>query len=270
MNALIKAVDEIKFRIPKQILMEVFTDRDYFNRQAPVSIDEQITNKVLKSRVMVDCNLTGGAEVFIPLSDLIPQRPNDYTLVYRIPKDKTQGRSIMSALSVGYASQALSNAFMAFQNAKPCSVTPELQAAQNLYQSHAPIPLISGANLRLIAENTILIRGTSQLLSNGYLRAVIANDDEMSHLQMRSIPSFCNLAVLATKAYIYNEATINIDLAKLSGGMDLGKFKEIVDSYADAEELYQEYLHKTFSGVQFMNDEQTFNRFMAMMIGSMR
>lgn len=270
MNALIKAVDEIKFRIPRQILTEVFVDRDYFNRHAPISIDEQIINKVLKSRVMVDCNLTGGAEVFIPLSDLSPQRPNDYTLVYRIPKDMTQGRSIMSALSVGYASQALSNAFMAYQNAKPCSVTPELQAAQNLYQSHAPIPLISGANLRLIAENTILIRGTAQLLSNGYLRAVIANDDEMSHLQMRSIPAFCNLCVLATKAYIYNEATINIDLAKLSGGMDLGKFKEIVDSYADSEELYQEYLHKTFAGVQFMNDEQTFNRFMALMVGSMR
>jgi len=72
MGPINKALDEIKFRIPKQILDLIFVQRTnvWGNtnwKNNVISIDECIMSTVIRPRVLVDCNLVGGAEVFIPL-----------------------------------------------------------------------------------------------------------------------------------------------------------------------------------------------------------
>lgn len=271
MNPIIKAVDEVKYGIPPQILREVFSPRaNQWRNNTPVSIDEQIIALVIRPRVLVDCNLVGGSEVLIPLDGYLVERFDAFTATYFVPKSATDGRSIMSVLSVGYASTSLQGLMGGMGGVKPCSVTPTNMAGMAMMDAMSPIPVASSARAQLVAENTIRIRDVNPLISNAFIRVVLANDDQLSHIQMRSIPAFCRLALLAVKSYIYNESILRIDQAQLSGGMDLGKFKEIVEEYRDSDELYKEFLEKQWSGISTMNDHEAYTRLIKLGVGAMR
>jgi hypothetical protein len=270
MNAIRKAVDDCKYRIPPQILKEVFTAKTYSWRDSPISIDERIINEVIKSRVLVDCSLVGGTEAMLPLDGLPMERVNNYTVVFHIPKTMTDGRSIMSVHSVSFNTPGMLSANASQVNSKPGSNSPVMMAGAGVMQSNSLIPVMSSASVQLIAENTIMVRDTTTVLGTGFLRCVLGHDSEMSHIQLRSIVQFCDLVVLALKSYIYNEMIIRIGEAQLSGGQDLGKFKEIVESYADSEEMYREYLMKTWSAVDFMNDRESYTRYIKLQLGSFR
>lgn len=270
MNIISKALNEVSYRIPNQILKEVFTERNYRWRETPITIEEQITNKVIRPRVLVDCNLVGGTEAFIPLEGLECELIDNFTVVYRIPKDKTQGRSITSVLSVSFTTQSLASAQGAMSGLNPNSVTAPGLAGMAMMDSFSPIPLTSTARVTLIAENTIMIRDTSPIISSAFIRCILSNDENLANMQMRVIPDFCKLVELAVKSYIYNESIIKIGMAQLSGGMDLGKYKEIVEGYSEAEELYQEFLRTVWSKVSLINDQPSFLRLQKLMIGGMR
>lgn len=270
MQALKKAVDEVKYRIPKEILNEVFKEVSFNYRATPVSIDEQILTKVVRARVLVDCNLVGGTEALISLEGVPAENVDIYSTVYHLPKDKTQNRSIMSVLSVTYMAPGMSAMTNAMQGFKPCSVTPSLQAGQAMMDSYSPMPATSTAKVQLIAENTIMIRDTAPPVGHAMLRCVLANDENLAHIQMRSIPDFCKLVELACKSYVYNEFIIKLDRGQLYGGHDLGKFKEIIEGYADSEEMYEDFLRNKWQAVAFMNDTESFTRYTKLMIGSYR
>lgn len=270
MNPILKALDEVKYRIPEPILKETFKEQNYNWRKTPVSIDEQITNKVIRSRVMVDCNLTGGTEALIPLEGLSPEIIDSVTAVYHIPKDRTQNRTILSAKSVGYMSFGLAYTTAGLGTVNPYTVNDVLSAGNAVMNSFSSTPPVSTAKVQLIAENTIMIRDINHIVSNNYLRAIVANDENMNHLQMRSIPAFCKLVELAVKSYIYNTLVIRMDQAYLSGGQELGSFKNMVENYADAEQMYQDYLRDQWQAVSFMNDTESVNRFLKLMIGGMK
>ncbi len=267
MNAIQKAIDHIRFVIPKQILETVFIQRDQALRQQPRSIDHYILNEVIRPRVLVDCNLIGGAEIFVSLMGIPVERINQYTSVYRIPKERTGGRSIISVLNVTFSDPtATSN----YGTATGCQSTELLTTGQAMIDAMGTIPITSTAQCQLVGENTVMVRDTVLLPANIYLRCLVANDSNMSHLQIRSYRAFYKLVEYAVKAYIYNEYVIPMDIGELYGGQNLGRFKEIVDSYADAEELYQTYLTEVMQKVFYMNDQETYNRFLKMIIGGRR
>jgi hypothetical protein len=270
MNPITKALDEIKFRIPRDILNEVFQKKNYSWRATPISVDEQILTQVIKARVLVDCNLVGGTEAFVSLEGVPQDRVENFISVYHIPKDMTQGRSIMSVLSISYISSSTMAMAPALQGFKPCSVTPPLLAGQAMMDAMGSMPITSSAKVQLIGENTIMVKDTAPPVGYGFLRCVLANDENMSHIQMRSIPDFCKLCELACKSYIYNEYAIILDRGQLFGGHDIGRFKEIVDGYADVEEMYQDFLKNKWQAISFMNDQESFERFIKLGIGSYR
>lgn len=270
MNAITKALFDISARIPKEILIEVFAPKTYLFRNSVIDYEEQIKNLVIRSRVMVDCDLVGGTEVFIPLSGCPSEAiDNDrLTAVYHIPKSKTQGRTITSVLSLSYVLGSNSTAAGAlFRN---CSISDTLVAGKAMFDAASTIPVPSTARVQLIGENTVMVKDTSYQPGQGILRCTLASDENFSHLQIKSYPAFSKLCELATKAYIYNNYAIKLDTAKLVGGQELGRFKEIVDSYSDAEEMYQTYLKETFQKVLFMNDREKYERFTKLMIGAFR
>jgi len=270
MSPIAKALDEIKFRIPEAILKEAFKQDNYSWRSVPISTDEIITNKVIRSRVLVDCNLVGGIETLINLVGLSPTTIDEITLVYHIPKDRTQNRTIVNALSVGYL-----NYTNAFNVAGVGSVTAQagndvLNAALAVMQSHSGAPLISTARVSLIGNNTIMVRDANRVITNNYLRCRLSDDEDMNGLQARSIPAFCKLVELAVKSYIYNTLIIKMGSAYLSGGQELGIFKSIVEGFADSEQMYQDYLVTIWRKVAMMNDTESYTRFLKLQIGSMK
>src|ERR1035437_8372047 len=210
MNPIVKAVHEVKYRIPSQILKEVFLSTLYSFRNIPLSLDDQITSLVIRPRVLVDCNLVGGTEVFVPLSGLMPNVIDNLTTVFHVPKDLTQGRSIISVLSVSYNTMGLLSIAGIMAGLDPNSVNSTSMAGMAMIDSFSPIPIASTAKVQLIGENTIMIRDTAPIISNTFIRCIIANDSELNNLPIRSIPPFCKLVELAVKSYIYNEYIIKI------------------------------------------------------------
>lgn len=267
MMAISKCLDEIKFRIPKPILDTVFAKRNKDWRQTNISIDESIMAEVIRPRVLVDCNLVGGTEALIELAGLRSERTNDYTSVYRIPKDRTQGRSIQSVLNITYSDPTKVSSYGIAAGQQN---TTMMQSGSAVMDAMGTIPVTSTARVQLIGENVVMVRDTVILPANIYLRCVLANDENLSHLQLKSYRDFSNLVVYCVKAFIFNNYIIEMDIGQLHGGQNIGRFKEVVDGYADAEELYQTFLTEKWQKIAMMNDNESYTRLLRTMIGGQR
>lgn len=267
MGPLNYAVQQMHFRIPRRLLELVFVERTKRWRAAGGNIDEAIRNQVIRPRVLVDCDLHGGTEHWVGLETVPYERTDDYTSVYRIPKSLTQNRSIIAALNVTFTDALRSNAYGAVGG---MDASTQLQAAQAVMDAHGVIPQTSTAQVQLIGENVVMVRDSMVLPPNVYLRCILANDENLAHLQLRSYPYFVKLCELAVKAFIYNKIVIEVDIGEIQGGQVIGKIKEILDSYADAEQQYEEYMTTTFQKVLFMNDQTSVDRFQKLLIGGYR
>lgn len=270
MSAIKKALSEIRFSIPDAILQEVFVDRTQHWRNTPLSLDDQIMTLVIRPRVLVDADLTGGTEIFISLEGISARMVDQYMTVYTVPKDRTQGRSIVSVKNVSYLAYGALASMSANQLFQPCSVTPLTTAAQAMFDSVNAIPPISTARVRLIGENTILVQDTSPPVGVGMVRCTIGNEEELGNLPPRTYIQFADMCVLAVKAYIYNEYIIKLDLGFMNGGQEIGRFKEIVDSYADANTMYREYLRNKWGRIAYSADREKMRRFTQLQTGGYR
>lgn len=269
MSVIAKALDEVKFRIPRPILERVFINQGDRWRQTPASIDEAIMATVVRPRVLIDCQLLGGVEAFIPLGNLTYERPDEFTCVYRIPKKMTQGRSIVSVMNITFTdpTRAISYNDGAYGGSVNTGSSTMLRMGQSVMDAMGSIPLASTAKVHLIGENVVMVRDTVLLPNTCYLRCTLADDDQMSHIQLRSYRAFSRLVELAVKSYIYIHYVIPMDMGELHGGANIGRFKEMVDSYSDSEELYQTYLIEKWEKIAVMNDHEGWSRLLRMQIG---
>jgi hypothetical protein len=267
MIAIKKAVDEIKFSIPMEILQQVFVKPSRHWRDTPASLDDSIINTVIKPQVMVDMDLVGGTEVMIPLW-IVPQKLVDlYMTIYNIPKDLTQGRSITSVLSVSYVTSSMFSAVPGYQVFDPCSVSAVLQAGQAAFDAMNTIPAVSSANVSLIGDNVVLVQDAAPPIGHGFLKAIIANDSNLGNIQLRSIPVFTELCELAVKAYIYNNLVVKMDRGAIYAGHELGSFMAQVNKYEDARTMYKDYLKTKWTRVAFMNDSNRFKNHITNFVG---
>lgn len=80
-----------------------------------------------------------------------------------------------------------------------CSVNTVSENALALYSANQSITLSSTADCTLVAENTVMVKDTMYIKPNGYLWCEIANATNLSNIQIRSLPYFSKLCVLAKK-----------------------------------------------------------------------
>lgn len=265
MSAIQKALTDIKFVVPPQILFEAFKDSSASRFNIPTrSIDEVIKEKVLYPRVLVDCNLVGGSYSIIDLTNLSPMTPAFNQFVFQIPDNLTGGRKIMSALSVSYIPYTASfyaNQYLGVGNGNNLT-----NAAERVFNSHASVAAISTARVELIGHNLILITDKNVISPTYAVRVILENDEHLSNIQPRSWLVFSELCALAIKSYIYNTLAIQMGSAYLQGGQELGIFKEIIDGYSNAEEDYKTKLREVWMGVAVMNDPSQYTKFLKLQI----
>jgi len=262
-----KALDEVRARIPKEILDDVFVTPNKQWRYKPTSLEEAILIEVIRPRVLVDCGLQSGQEINICLSGLPFIKPDELTYVYTVPKTLTEGRTITSVLAMTYNNPAaLSVSALGTYSGQ--GQTMHLASAAMM--AHSPIPMVSNARIRILGENVLAVTDEYTVFTDRYLRCIVSYDDNMSGIPAGAVPYFADLAVLAVKAYIYNKLIIGIDIAKLYGGQDIGRYKDIVESYADADELYRTTLEEKWAKVGNMSDKVFMNRLFRLMIGGNR
>jgi hypothetical protein len=261
-------LSDIKFSIPIEILVEGFKDQIPNFMSAPISLDDRIMNQVIRPKVLVDCDIVGGTEIIVTLEGLPARFVDNYSTVYEIPADRLGYRTLLSVLSVGYVpfisnlgTTGLNYGQFNVRISNDVSIT-----AQRVGDSHATMPIISNAHCDVIGNNTIVIRDQYRANAVYQLRCVVANEENMNNIPVRSFRSFSELCILAVKAYIYNKIYIRVGQAYLEGGQELAEFKNILDSYADANELYHTYLREVWGKVAFMSDGIRHTRWIKSMV----
>jgi hypothetical protein len=270
-NPIQKAIAEAKFSIPLEILQQAFAPISVFGRPTALNIDSIIRQKVIDERVRVDCDLVGGTQLDIPLGGLHPEQvplpsgtPYSWCLIYRIPMGLTQNRVITRVMWLANTISPISGTYT-YASYNGSALT---NAAMGVMQSQAPIPSMSTARVDLIATNTVMISDTNQWPYDCTLRCFVENDRDMSLLPPGAYPAFAELCVLAIKAYIYNTLVIRVNSAELQSGQELGRFKEIMDTYADSNELYKTYLKETWREVAAYADPVSARDWMRLPIGA--
>jgi hypothetical protein len=270
MNPVQKAIFEAKWQIPSELLQECFIARTFdpvigpqARARLPVSIDHQIRQHVVNPKVIVDTNLVGGIELTIPLASLVPNNISPWVTTYTVPKALTQGRVISRVVSmtIGQGS-VMGTTNMGMQGASPL-----LDAASGVLSSALPIPLVSTAYIQMIGENTFLIDDNMALPNNVWLRCIVEADEDFNHISPPLWLDFAELVVYATKAYIHNKLVIEVGMAQLVGGQELGRFKEILDTYSDAAQNYKDFLAEKWRVSQLLDDPSQHRRHLRLLLG---
>lgn len=241
------AIEHIFYHIPKEILIETFIPKHVQN---PNAIDFYIERNVI-TKVLNDCNLGAGKIKKIVLTtDYLEDTtiPMPYSIlsaatigVYRIPPEMREYRDISSVIEIGYPYSAAG-----FTNLNYPAVRSDGQTAmgkgRDMLSSHSwantnnpPRPiLLSGDLIRLDPPQFNHI--------DYLLTCILKFDKNFTNLNVNAIMPLSELILCATKIFIFNHLVLKIDQARISGGQELGRFREIVDEYANEHERYPELL----------------------------
>lgn len=240
-------VSTIKSKIPMEILLRAFIKPTLYN-VIPVSLEQRIKTEIITNKVCRDCNVVSGIETLISLAG-VPIQQVEGGSIYNIGLRPTNGKIITSILSVGYGYGVL------------------MPGQATISSALSDIPLSSDVRVELIGVNTVYMEGyyTMPLTT---MRCVLENDAELGNVPVRALKFYSILCVLATKLYIYNTLTIALASGVIIQGVDMGRIKEIVDSYSDAEEMYMEQLEKV-PKVVLLSDRVSKNRHIRSLLGGL-
>lgn len=271
MNALIYAINEITHVIPHELLQAAFTIDDSPETVNLNTVDDKILRKLLRKRVLIDLNITGGIETIIPLNNVQPSFYEYFYTIYQIPPEMTMNKEIVSALNImlmpgsGVFGQGNLGG-NSFGNIGYMNENPVMNVANRIGSAASPSGVLSNAHLEIVGYNTILIYANFRVLTNFGLRVLLENDSNLNNIQPRSYKDVAMACILACKAYIYNKLIIPVNSGYLASGQDLGMFKSILESYSESEADYNTFLKERLGAVLFMNDTTRHNRFIASMI----
>lgn len=265
MTVLAAAIKELKFRIPPQIIEATFKVSDFSRFNTGVSVDEQIRLNVIE-RVMYRCNLYGGTQVEIPLFDCETEFLDVYNTIIKIPFTKTNGRKIVMPLNVRtwYTTGNTSLPFMPYNSYNNSTL---LDAAKGVMNSHLPTPAISTSSVSLVGPNIINVNGNGYQFNNTVLTCYLEHEEDFSNIKAPSFSYFFKLAELAAKSFIYNTMIVKMDKSALYAGYELGRLQSIVESYQDAEQMFEDYLENTWVRVARLNDHQAKRMHLAFISG---
>jgi hypothetical protein len=272
MNAITKAIEEIHYSIPIEVLYAGFTVDEPPELVNFTSLSEKIRSKCIKPRVLVDANIVGGVHIIVPISAVAPSFWAEYYTVYKIPAELINNREIVSALNLVFIpynqtvgpNMAVNsiNTITIYGNYQPATMS----TADRIGTAHQDIGILTNTHIELIGYNTVAIYQNYMALTNYGLRCLVSNDEDLNNISPRSYKAFAKLAILAVKSYIYNKLIVKLNMGYLHGGQELGQFKAIIDSYEGAEEEYNRVLKEEWMAVAAMNDTANYQRILKTMI----
>lgn len=267
MSVIQHALNDIRYKIPKRVLNLAFVPRVSRLSQTYVDVPEQIMSLVIRPRVLVDLNVVGGQEVFIPLDQAHVENLDPVTSVFRIPKELTDGRSIISVKSINYISPS---SIAIYGSVAQCNRGSIMTGAKAMMDAMSDMPPVSTSEITLIGENVVMVKHATFIPPQSQLRCVIEYDSDMNQINPRSFKVFSHLVMLAVQAYIYQMLVIDMDEGYLQGGAELGSIMQFVNKYEGAEDAYTEYLTTKVQKVLFLNDDEKVNRMMRWSFGGNR
>lgn len=274
MDVISISLDRIKFEVPPEILQLAFAPRRYdparqqFQRdnQLGVSTDAMIRRAVIDARVMIDVNLCSGVEDVISLQGLHSQRIDAWNTIYTIPKERTGGRTINAVYSVSFGQ---GNAMGSYQPGTTNS-SAALDAAAGVLQTNLPWTQVQSAYADLVGENTVLLSNIGQIPGLLYLRCQLSHEPNMANLKPENYDVFTELCILACKAFVYTNTIVQLDEGAIRAGASIGRIREIIDGYAEANQLYKEMRRDEWRVQAHLNDREKSKRTNRYLVGGRR
>lgn len=262
MNAVEYSIQYIKRHIPRDVLMiGMLKNDDTCNRYT--SIDDKILVNVINNIVKTDLNLLGGVTVNIDLRQCrIEQVPRIFEFLIKVPKSLTLNRSIIAVhhlMSRLYSREDMSHVGN-YHKLTSIGIGAKMLSATD----HRAI--ISTSRLELIGENIILCKEPGTFLYNTFMECQVENHENLENIQRHTYNYIANLALEATKMYIWTNQVVALNMGQIYGGHELNIIKEIIDEYKDAREKYEELL-LDWSKYSMINSKQKLHGFIKTILG---
>lgn len=242
--------------IPDRILMDAFIPKNDRLRRVSRSIEQAIREEVIEKKVMPDIASIGGVMVDVNLAGLRwDMRPN-YERIYKIPYALTFNREIVQVLktTLNVTSNFAERQPGLTQNTN--FVAPIERSGQRVINSWRPVPNIANAQVEVLNDNVLKIRDFQNFTSDTTLTCLVAYSSDFSELSRPYYQDFCELVLAATKVVIFRKLDLEIEQFKLDGGRELGRYRERVDEYRDAFEVYKTLLNEKWSKILILMDDQ--------------
>lgn len=286
MSAINYAIREVGHRIPVQIMkMNFGKPGGYSCNFSPTTVDAQVRQEIIYNRVMTDLDIMAGLERFLPVADGLVQNSDNLGTSYFYDHDILHNLDIVSVhyftLNNPPIGEVLSGGGGGGRSGGGSSSSSRTKAKQgvckydDMYKEfNKAISKNTGSDYlnkvsvdvtcSLIAKNTVF--ATNNIRGSGWFKVVLSNDPELTRLPNRVWRKFARLVELATKAYIYKESVITIGMTAISNGVELNGVNNLLESYADAEEMYQEELD-LWAKIGLMIDKPAYARYIRSQIG---
>lgn len=246
-NAIEMVMAEVNAEIPPQILHMALVTA---NRRFTVfsNIQQFILQKIIRERVLIECNLIGGK----PKSIVLQQKFLETTIkelegfaggdggfdVYRIPPEYRDGMPIAQVIGVQYPYGTSNSGVSGLDvNRGGYNMIDQASEVLNSYtlsspRNHPTAELLSGDLIKIIPS--------MYSHCNWLLTCRIAYDDVFTNLHTSAFDTLSDMVVAATKAWIYTNLMIDIDRAAVECGQDIGTVRSIIEEYRDANQQYKE------------------------------
>lgn len=264
MNPILFALNQaIATGIPKEVLTRAFYDVQQYNNMDTRSLIFHLQDQVIYRFLLPAMNIGGGKRMIIELGDVQPEIRDRFTRIYRVPMSMTQGRSIVSALSISYGAY-LNTGSIAYPGNGGSQL---LNSAQQVVNSVSAPKVNSTDQVALIGENTIMVRDAIQMFGGVNLECYLEHDKQLSDLHPRATLIFSDLVLLAIKAYIHNKLIVQMDMGVIHAGHELGVIRDIISGYADSHEMMMTMLKTDWPRVNALTDFESHKKFINMQFG---
>ncbi len=269
-NAIRHMLSKIHMQIPPEILELAFETKG-----GRKSIDEVITEKIIEDQLIPDCSAIAGQWKEIVLDPKwVIQSSVDLTntlttvpyAIYEVPDYAREYRRIVSVLELSLPFGTSSSMAMVGSMSLDCQYSgvtagsigeQAINGVTGVQNFRLPDPLLIAYNkIKLTPMNLSLLSAFALVL-----RCRLEYDKEFTNLTPDAVIELSELAVAATKAYIYNQMSVKIDMGVMKSGQEIGKIREIIDSYADQIDRYNVLRDEFHGSAEILDHNQMFDRF---------
>lgn len=257
-NVINELLKDVYRKIPNEILREAF----YEELKTSRSLDAIVKELIISDIVLANCNLYSGKMKKITISQDYMKNIDDKLFigsflgnygVYAIPPHVRENRPIVAITGITYPTSLA-----------PFGTYPEIGVAgrsvvngmDEMLESFTHSPAYIAPSAFIIDGDAGIIQLTppSSIHIDWIMSCFLSFDKEFSNIGLNMINPLKKMVEYAAKSFIYNRMIIKINQGYLTGGFQLESIKNIIESYQDAEERFEEALMK-FRGSSMFSPE---------------
>lgn len=255
-----QALIRIYHTIPRPILEAAFRDLPEDDTE---TLDTLILKKVFLTRMRDDLSIRAGKVFKLLLNNNwchYASSPSPYALglsgtysVYHIPPEAREHRDIVAIMEIRFPYNLGQQTNFYSDCSTKGNTLSKLACASLASQTFSNALSIPRANLK--PGNVIKLEPPQFNFVPWQVKVRLKYDDDFSNLEVSEAGQFPKLAEYAVKQYIYTKLIMAIETNLVVRGMDFGVVKDIVSSYQDAGEKYDEQLLE-FAGSSVLDGDR--------------